>query len=115
MTAAYIVLVTAPSRKEADHIAQVLVEEKLAACVSIIPEIYSRYWWQGRIENGEELLLMIKTLPKRFKSLSKRIKELHSYTVPEILALPVAEGSKAYLEWMNESLASQRVSKKASK
>ncbi len=104
MPKALVVLVTASSRKEADKIAQYLVEEKLAACVSIVPQIYSRYWWKGRIEYGSELLLIIKTLSSRYKALERRVRTLHSYTVPEILALPVMKGNPAYLQWLKKSV-----------
>jgi periplasmic divalent cation tolerance protein len=107
---ALIVFITASSRKEADRLAQALVKEKWAACVSIVPEIYSRYWWQGRIENDVELLLVAKTLKSKFKGLVRRVKELHSYTVPEVLALPIVQGNPAYLKWMKDSLS---VSKRA--
>src|SRR5437016_4163272 len=100
MTQAIVVYVTADSRKTADKIAQALVQEKLAACVSIVPEIYSRYWWQGHIANEKELLLVIKTDAARYKTLEKRVRKLHSYTVPEILALPVIKGNPAYLRWL---------------
>ena len=104
MPKALVVLVTSPDRKHADKIAQALIEEKLAACVNILPEIYSRYWWQGRIENDRELLLIIKTLPSRFKALQKRVLELHCYKAPEVLALPVMAGNPAYLKWLADSL-----------
>jgi periplasmic divalent cation tolerance protein len=101
---ALIVLVTTPDRKLADKIAQVLIEEKLAACVNILPEVYSRYWWRGRIENDRELLLIIKTLKSRFKALQKRVLKLHAYEAPEILALPVAAVNPTYLKWLSESI-----------
>jgi len=101
---ALVVFVTASSRKEADKIAQCLVEEKLAACVSILPGVYSRYWWQGLIENQKELFLIIKTVPRRYKVLERRIRALHSYSVPEILAMPVVDGSPAYLQWIKKSV-----------
>jgi periplasmic divalent cation tolerance protein len=104
MPKALVLFITAPSRKEADKIAQTLVEEKLAACVSIVPAIYSRYWWEGRIENSTELLLLIKTLPRKYKALERRIKSLHSHTVPEILALPVVYGNPDYLKWLGKSV-----------
>ncbi len=105
MRKALIVFVSAANRKEADKIAQTLVQEKLAACVSIVPEIYSRYRWSGRIEYDKELWLVIKTDRRHYKRLEKRVRALHSYDVPEILAVPVAFGSPAYLEWMKDSLA----------
>ena len=104
MTKALVVYVTVPNRKEANKIAQVLVKEKLAACVSIVPGVSSRYRWQGRIENGKELLLVIKTVPRLYKALEKRIHALHSYTVPEVLALPVVDGSRC-LYCLDEKIA----------
>ncbi len=104
MTQALLVYVTAASRKEADKIAQALVEEREAACVSIVPEIYSRYWWGSRLEYGKELLLIIKTTPSRYKAVEKRIREIHSYSEPEILAVPVVEGSRSYLKWLKDTI-----------
>ena len=101
---AIIVCVTASSRKEADKIARALVDEKLAACVTIIPEVFSRYRWKGHVEKSEELLLIIKTFPGRYKRLEKKIRALHSYSVPEILAVPVLAGNSAFLKWMEESI-----------
>jgi periplasmic divalent cation tolerance protein len=105
MTQALIVYVTATNRKEADKIAQALVDERLAACVSIVPEIYSRYRWRGHIEYDKELWLVIKTTPRCYKRLEKRIRELHSNTVPEILAIPVVSGSAPYLQWLKDAVA----------
>jgi periplasmic divalent cation tolerance protein len=105
---ALVIFVTAASRKEADKIAQALMQEKLAACVSIVPEVDSRYWWQGKIEHSRELLLVIKTRPARYQALEKRVRELHSYSVPEILALPVLKGNPAYLKWINNSVSISR-------
>jgi periplasmic divalent cation tolerance protein len=104
MTKSLVVFVTASSRKEADKIAQALVAEKLAACVTIVPEVFSRYRWKGHVENSEELLLIIKTFSRLYKALEKRVKALHSYSVPEILAVPVMAGNADYLKWMKDSL-----------
>jgi periplasmic divalent cation tolerance protein len=104
MTKALIIYITAGSRKDADKIAETLVREKLAACVSIVPEISSRYWWKGHLEYGKELLLIVKTFPARYKALEKRVRQIHTYTVPEILAIPVTEGNPTYLKWMKDSL-----------
>ena len=104
MSRAIVVFVTACSRQEADKIATALVKEKLAACVNILPGIISRYWWKGRIEKAKELLLVIKTPPSRYKALEKRVRALHSYTVPEILALPVIhKGNPALPEMAEET------------
>ncbi len=97
-----VVLVTASSKKEADKIAQGLLEEKLAACVNIVEGLESRFWWQGKIDSAKELLLIIKTRKTLFNKLAKKVRSLHSYTVPEIIALPIISGSKAYLDWIND-------------
>jgi uncharacterized protein involved in tolerance to divalent cations len=102
-----IVFVTAPTRAEANRLAGRLVRERLAACVSVVPSIRSTYWWKGRVERADECLLVIKTLSRQFGRLSRRIHALHSYTVPEVLALPVVRGSAPYLAWMRQSLKPQ--------
>lgn len=101
---AILVYITASTRKEADKIAQALVEKRLAACVTIIPEVSSRYWWKGRMEYDRELMLVAKTWQSRFKSLEKTVRAMHSYDVPEILAIPVVAGSADYLSWMKDAV-----------
>lgn len=97
-----VVLVTASSKEEANKIAQGLLEEKLAACVNILEGLESRFWWQGKIDSAKEALLIIKTRKALFNKLAKKVKSLHSYTVPEIIAFPIISGSKAYLDWIND-------------
>lgn len=97
-----VVLVTASSKEEANKIAQGLLEEKLAACVNILTGLESRFWWQGKIDSATEVLLVIKTRKTLFNKLAKKVKGLHSYTVPEIIALPIINGNKAYLDWIND-------------
>ena len=97
-----IVYVTAGSPAEADRVARALVEERLAACVSRIGPIQSVYRWEGKLEQSEEQLLIIKTPKKFFAALEKRVRELHSYAVPEIVALPIVDGSQDYLRWLGE-------------
>jgi len=97
-----IVLVTASSKEEANKIARGLLEEKLAACVNILAGLESRFWWQGKIDSAQEVLLVIKTRKTLFNKLAKKVKSLHSYTVPEIIALPIISGNKAYLDWIND-------------
>ena len=97
-----VVLVTASSKEEANKIAQGLLEEKLAACVNILAGLESRFWWQGKIDSAQEVLLVIKTRKTLFNKLAKKVKRLHSYTVPEIIALPIISGNKAYLDWIND-------------
>jgi periplasmic divalent cation tolerance protein len=102
-----VVFSTASSHAEATRLADTLVQEKLAACVSIVPAIHSTYWWKGKIERADEALLVIKTLPGHFDQLNKRLHALHSYTVPEVLALPVVRGGAPYLAWMQDTLISK--------
>lgn len=99
-----IVLVTTASKEEADKIAQKLLEEKLIACSNIIGPVSSLFWWKNRIEKTEEYILLVKSRLDLFEKLSKRVKSLHTYEVPEIIALPIMQGSKAYLEWINENI-----------
>ena len=103
MTTDYIIVfVTAASEEEAARIGQTIVGERLAACVNIIRSIRSIYRWQGRIEDSQEVLLIIKTKGLLFEDLKKRVKELHSYSVPEIIALPLVGGDEQYLNWLGE-------------
>ncbi|RPI33577.1 MAG: divalent-cation tolerance protein CutA [Nitrospiraceae bacterium] len=102
MTEYIIVFVTAASEEEGARIGQTIVGERLAACVNIIRSIRSIYRWQGRIEDGQEILLIIKTKGLLFEDLKKRVKELHSYSVPEIIAFPVVGGDEQYLNWLGE-------------
>jgi periplasmic divalent cation tolerance protein len=100
-----VVYVTAGSPEEAEKLARVLVEERLAACVSQVKSIRSVYRWQGQVEQSEEELLIIKTRKDGFAALEKRVRELHTYAVPEIIALPVVAGSAAYLDWLREQVS----------
>jgi len=98
-----VVLVTCGSEEEALKIANALVEEHLAACVNLVAPIRSIYRWEGKIWDEKEWLLIIKTEKQRFEELEKKVKSLHSYSVPEIISLPVTEGSSAYLNWIREN------------
>ena len=101
-SSALVIFVTAGSESEAEKIALELVQERLAACVSIVPKIKSIYTWEEKIEKEEEILLIIKTREALFKKVRDRVKYLHSYTVPEIIAVPVTNGLKEYLDWIEE-------------
>lgn len=101
-----VVYVTAGSADEADRLARSLVDERLAACVNRIKSVQSVYRWQGKVEQSEEELLIIKTSRERFAALEKRVRELHSYSVPEVIALPVIDGSSNYLKWLKEQVTS---------
>lgn len=97
------VLVTASSREEAEKIAKGLIEAKLAACVSFT-SIHSVYTWNGEVCSEDEWQLIIKTDLEKFEPLAEKIKTLHSYEVPEIIALPIIKGSTAYLNWISEQV-----------
>lgn len=97
------VLITAPDEDEAAAIGRALVEARLAACVNIVKEVRSIYRWEGKVEDEPEVLMVAKTQASLFGALEKKVKELHSYTVPEIVALPLVEGSADYLKWLKES------------
>jgi periplasmic divalent cation tolerance protein len=103
-TTARIVLTTAASGDEARTLARTLVEERLAACATIIPTVESIYRWEGKVETARETLLLIKTAVGQVDALESRLRALHSYQTPEILVLPVESGSDDYLAWMRDSL-----------
>ena len=107
MPDALVVLVTVGSESEAETIATALLDERLAACVTIGGPIRSLYRWQGRIADDREWQLVIKTRSDLFDALADRVRALHSYDVPEILGLPVTAGSPAYLEWLEEATRPQ--------
>ena len=98
-----VVLITAPSA-EAGPLARHLVEEKLAACVNRVPGVQSVYWWQGKVEESSEELLIAKTDKLKVKALIKAVKAKHSYSVPEVIALRIKEGNRDYLRWIASSL-----------
>jgi periplasmic divalent cation tolerance protein len=104
MTDKRIVLSTAGSEQEARKIAGHLVENQLAACVNIVPQIESIYRWEGRVESNQEWLLVIKTTAERFPAVRDAIRELHSYDLPECMAMSVEDGSADYLEWIGQSV-----------
>lgn len=96
-----VVLVTARDKKEAIKIARGLLKGKLIACANIIEGVQSLFWWQGKIEVSKEVLLLIKTKKILFKKVSAKVQSLHSYQIPEIIALPIIAGSKDYLGWVS--------------
>jgi len=102
MTDPIVVLVTCGSEEEAAKIGRSLVENRLAACTNIVSPIRSIYRWEGRIWDEKEWLLLVKTERDRFEALENEVKSLHSYSVPEIIALPITCGSQAYLAWLAE-------------
>ena len=95
---------TAPDISEAERIVDTLVSEKLVACVNIVAGVKSVYWWKAAVQHDQEVMLVMKTRRKYLKALEKRIKELHPYEVPEIIALSIYRGSKEYLNWISTSV-----------
>jgi periplasmic divalent cation tolerance protein len=104
MTDKRIVLSTAGSEDEARKIARHLVDNQLAACVNIVPQIESIYRWQGKVESSREWLMLIKTTAEKFPAVRDAIRELHSYELPECIAIGIEDGSADYLEWIGQSV-----------
>jgi periplasmic divalent cation tolerance protein len=104
MTDKIVVFSTCASTEEAHRLARALVEKRLAACVNVMPGIRSVYRWKDAIEDEEEVLLLIKTSRALLQELTDEIERLHSYEVPEVIALQVVDGSERYLAWMNREL-----------
>lgn len=99
-----VILVTASSKKEARKIASALVKNKLAACVNIVGNIESVFRWQGKVESAQEALLVVKSKKAKLPAAIRLVRSLHSYDLPEVIALPIAGGYKRYLEWIDGSL-----------
>jgi len=99
-----IAFVTAPNEEEAKRIAESLVSEQLAACVNLVGGVESIYRWEGKVARDREVLLIIKTTGGRYEELERRVKELHSYSTPEVIAFRIEQGSKEYLDWLRKSV-----------
>jgi len=116
MTGKIVVLVTCGSTAEANRIAEGLVKRRLAACVNVIgAPVRSTYRWKGKVERATEYLLLIKSSRKQFRALRAAIERLHSYEVPEVIALPIAEGSPAYLKWLADCLRPSAIRRRGKK
>jgi len=98
-----LVLVTAPNLKAARTLARAALQARLAACATLIPKIESHYWWQGTLESGAEVLILLKTTRARLAALEKLILAKHPYDTPEFIALPIAVGNRRYLDWLKAS------------
>jgi periplasmic divalent cation tolerance protein len=103
-----VIFITVPNKKEAEHIARQLIENRLAACVNIIDKIESVFRWEGKVQRAGELLLVIKSKKLKLTSIIKLVKSMHSYEVPEIIAIPLIAGYKPYLDWLDESVGKSR-------
>jgi periplasmic divalent cation tolerance protein len=99
-----VVLVTAPDLKTGRKLARAALAARLIACANLVPRIESHYWWQGKIEAGAEVLLLMKTTAARLRALEKLIVAKHPYNTPEFIVLPVSRGSRRYLDWLQESV-----------
>ena len=99
-----VVFITTNTTGEAQQIATLLLERRQAACINIIPEVDSRFWWEGELDSAQESLLVIKTKASRLPEIIKLVKGAHSNTVPEIIALPIIGGNQDYLEWIDKEV-----------
>ena len=99
-----VVFVTAKDKAEAERIARGLLEDKLVACVNILDGVKSMFWWEGKVDQSPEALLILKSRKDRFSHIVKKVKSLHSYDLPEIIAMPIVEGSEDYLDWIDSSV-----------
>jgi periplasmic divalent cation tolerance protein len=97
-----VVLITCPEMEEGKRIADMLLKERLAACVNIVPGLTSRFWWSGKMHESGEVLLLVKTKKKLLRELIKKVKEAHQYENPEVIALPIIGGSKEYMKWIED-------------
>jgi periplasmic divalent cation tolerance protein len=99
-----IIITTTTNKKEAVKIVRILLKERLIACGNIIGSMYSLYWWKGKIQEDNEVMIIMKSNEKLLEKTMKKILEIHSYKIPEILVLPIEKGSQPYLNWMEECL-----------
>ncbi|MCA9408358.1 MAG: divalent-cation tolerance protein CutA [Candidatus Omnitrophica bacterium] len=99
-----VILITAKDQDEGQRISTGLLEDKLVACCNIIPKVQSFFWWDNKIDASEEVLLVIKTKKDLWEKVQNKVKQLHSYQTPEIIALPIVEGSLEYLNWIKDSV-----------
>jgi periplasmic divalent cation tolerance protein len=105
---ARIVLTTEATLDEANKLGRALVEERLVACATLLPVVQSIYWWDDQIQSAPETMVMLKTSADKLEALEQRLRQLHSYRVPEFLVIPVEHGSATYMEWMLKTMARTR-------
>jgi len=102
---AYIVLfITTATAEEAQQISRALLNQRKAACVNIVPKVSSLFWWQDKLDSAQENLLIVKTKASQLNAIVRLVKELHSYDIPEIIALPIIGGNQDYLEWIEKEV-----------
>ena len=99
-----VVFVTAPDQDQARNIADAVLNARLAACVNIVPQLRSLYWWEGKIQDDTEVLCIMKTTRDKFAALAEAVRAAHSYEVPEIIALPIVDGHEPYMKWIHENV-----------
>ncbi len=99
-----VILITTGSEEEAHRIADQLLNQRKAACVNIVPKVDSLFWWQGKLDSAQESLIVIKTKASKLKEITELVKRVHSYEVPEVIALPIVGGNEDYLKWLDTTL-----------
>ncbi len=99
-----VVFITAKDAEEAEKISKTLVKRRLAACVNIVPEVSSRFWWKDKLDSAKESLLVVKTKDPLLPDIVKAVRKIHSYSVPEIIALPIVGGNPDYLDWIDSEV-----------
>ncbi len=99
-----VVLITTRDAEEAEKLSKTLVKRRLAACVNIIPEVSSRFWWKDKLDSAKESLLVVKTRDSLLPDIIKAVKKIHSYSIPEIIALPIVGGNPDYLDWVDSEV-----------
>ena len=102
---ALLVLCTCPDRAVAEQLAELVVTERLAACVNLVPGLTSVYWWAGAVERAYEVLLLAKTTAETFAALEARLRAAHPYELPEVIAVPIGTGSEPYLQWLTAAVS----------
>jgi len=102
---AYIVLfITTATAEEAQQISKALLNQRKVACINIVPKVSSHFWWQGELDSAKESLMVVKTKASQLNEIVRLVKELHSYEIPEIIALPIVGGNQDYLEWIDKEV-----------